>query len=353
MRILILGGTAYLSAAVARQAIVRGHQVSCLARGTACRPPAGANWIRADRDGGPEAYRQVSGQDWDAVIDVAMQPIQVRQALDALADRTGHWTFVSSVSVYSDDATPDQDESGPLHSALSGDRLTELSDFGPAKVACEQAVQLAINSANRSGATDRMHISRPGLIGGPGDRSDRFGYWPARFARRPGTPDQPPDDVLVPDIGDVLTQVIDVDDLAGWLLDAASSATTGILNAVGDPAPFDEVVQLCRRAAEHHGTTVPIPTEFLVDHGAHYWAGPDSLPLWLPAQDVGFGCRSNRAARAAGMRLRPLAETVRRSLQDERRRGLDRERKSGLAARTEERLLNEWRSTRPEQRPAG
>lgn len=330
MRILILGGTAFLSAATARQAVERGHQVTCLARGTNRQPPNGANWIRADRDDGATAYAEVAGSDWDAVIDVARQPGPVREALQALAGRVAHWSLVSTASVYADDSTPDQDESGPLHPAFAEDRFTDLEDYGPAKVACERAVQQAIGDG-------ALHISRAGLIGGPGDGSDRFGYWPARFARSGSDP------VLVPDTPDALTQVIDVDDLAGWLLDAAERSVTGTFNAVGDPAQFAEVLQLARMAAGNKGEQVSVAPDLLVDHGVNYWAGPDSLPLWLPADHTGFGSRSNAAARAAGMQLRPLAETVERSLADERDRGLMRERRAGLTAETEARLLAEIR----------
>jgi nucleoside-diphosphate-sugar epimerase len=169
MRILILGGTAFLSAATARHARERGHHVSCLARGTTARPPAGTSWVRADRDNGPEAYQEVSGteQQWDAVIDVAMQPIQVRQALDALAGRVGHWTFVSTLSVYADESVPGQDESAELHPPLESDRFTELNDYGPAKVACEEAIRAAVG--------ERAHIlSR---------RSDRRTRGPQRPGR--------------------------------------------------------------------------------------------------------------------------------------------------------------------------
>ena len=75
----------------------------------------------------------------------------------------------------------------------------------------------------------------------------------------------------------------------------------------------------------------------------NYWAGPDSQPLWLPPGHEGFAARSNAAAIAAGLRLRPWTRTLADSLEDERRRGLDRERKAGLNPDTERRLLGEWR----------
>lgn len=333
MRILILGGTAFLSAATARTALERGHRVTCLARGTTSRPPDGAVWVRADRDSAPEAYDDVSGQDWDAVIDVATQPIQVRQALQALAARTRHWTFVSTISVYAEDTQPGADESAAVHQPLEADRFTDVTDYGPAKVACEDAVRSMIG--------DRAHICRAGLIAGPGDRSDRVGYWPARFARNHDQDDQ----VLVPDVTDE-TQLIDVDDLAAWLVDAAEQGVAGTFNATGEPTPLPTVLQLAAQVAGHRGRMIAVEPRFLLDHGVSYWAGPDSLPLWVPESEKGFGNRSIAAAQQHGLRLRAVEQTLARALDHERLLGLDRERRSGLAPDTERDILSAWTTSR-------
>ncbi len=100
MRILVLGGTAFLSAEIARQALAAGHDVTCLARGTASAPPDGATWLRADRSQGKAAYEGAAGSGgWDAVVDVSRDPDQAREALEALAGSARHWTFISSCSV--------------------------------------------------------------------------------------------------------------------------------------------------------------------------------------------------------------------------------------------------------------
>lgn len=335
MRILILGGTAFLSAATARLALERGHQVTCLARGATSRPPEGVAWVRSDRDE-PGAYDDVADRDWDAVIDVAMQPVHVRQALTALADRTGHWTFVSTASVYADETRPGQDESAPVHRPLEADRFTDMTDYGPAKVACENAVREVVG--------DRAHIARAGLIAGPGDSSDRVGYWPARFAR------DSDDQVVVPDVS-ADTQLIDVDDLAAWMLHAAERGIAGIFNATGDPVPLVDVLELVARVTGHRGEMITVDPAFLVDHGVGYWAGPDSLPLWVPGDYTGFGNRSVAAAVRTGLRLRPLEQTLARALDHERNLGLDRDRKAGLTAATEQRVLAAWQRERNSAAP--
>ena len=226
MRILVLGGTAFLSAEIAGQAVAAGHQVTCLARGSAGQPPSGAAWTRADRSLGANAYAGVSG-DWDAVIEVARDPDPAQGALDALAQRAGHWTFVSSCSVYADHSMPGAAEDAALLPALASGTQSTAENYGESKVAIEGAALAA--------AGGRVHVCRAGLIGGPGDGSDRYGYWPGRFARDSGP-------VIVPDIDADPTQVIDVRDLAAWILLAAEQGTSGVLNAVGDQVPFGQYV---------------------------------------------------------------------------------------------------------------
>lgn len=335
MRILVLGGTAFLSAEIARQAVAAGHDVTCLARGTQSAPPDGATWLQADRSQGTAAYAGalaaagtgaagVDAARWDAVIDVSRDPVQAREALEVLAGAARHWTFVSSCSVYADHSVPGAAEDAVLLPPLAAGTALSPDNYGEAKS--------AIESWTRELAGDKAHLCRAGLISGPGDSSDRYGYWPARFAR-----DSEP--VLIPDIPTDATQVIDVRDLAAWVLAAAAAGVTGALNAVGETVPFAAYLEESRQLAEGQTDVVAVPAEWLAAHGVNYWSGPDSLPLWLPPGNEGFAARSNDAARAAGLRIRPWMDTVRDTLADERLRGLGRERKAGLSPETERRLL--------------
>ncbi|KUM32840.1 NAD-dependent epimerase/dehydratase family protein [Arthrobacter sp. EPSL27] len=329
MRILVLGGTAFLSAEIARQALAAGHDVTCLARGSTSAPPDGATWLREDRSQGAAAYSAAAGGRWDAVVEVSRDPGQAREALEALAGSARHWTFVSSCSVYADHSVPGAGEDAEVLAPLAAGTEPGADTYGEAKATIEQW------TAELAG--DKAHVCRAGLISGPGDGSDRYGYWPARFARGAGP-------VLVPDIPADATQVIDVRDLAAWILAAAENGTTGTLNAVGDPVTFAAYLEEARRLAGG-AEVVAAPPDWLAARGANYWAGPDSFPLWLPPKHEGFAARSGAAARAAGLRTRPWPETLRDTLADERRRGLDRERKAGLSPDTERRLLAEHLAT--------
>lgn len=230
-RLLVLGGTSWLGGALAALAVGRGHHVTCLARGESGTVPAGATHVRADR-WSPGAYRGVSNQDWDAVLDVSWQPELVRAALTALAPHSRHWVYVSSISAYADHATPDADESAALLDAWRGSGEAGVEAYPSAKVSCETSCRALV-------AHDQLLIARAGLIVGYGDRSDRFGYWPTRFARASDG-----DEVLAPPPG-MAVQVVDVVDLACWLLDAAERRLAGTLDAVGPAVTFTDVLAAC------------------------------------------------------------------------------------------------------------
>jgi 2'-hydroxyisoflavone reductase len=324
MNILILGGTAWVGREAARQALARRHLVTCLARGESGAVADGATLVRADRRD-PGAYDEVRGRDWDAVLEVSWQPGLVRSALAALADRARHWSYVSSVNAYAANDVPGADESAPLAEPTDADQA-DGDQYGPAKVACEQA------SASACG--DRLLIARPGLIGGPGDSSGRSGYWPARSARAPR------EAMLVPDTPDVATQVIDVRDLVAWLLDAAEGTVTGAFNAVGPVVPFGEWIDLSRSAGGHTGPIRYAPADWLLKQGVGQWAGADSLAMWLvePGYE-GWSTRDGAAAQRAGLRHRPRTDLIAATLAWEREQGLERDRGAGLSPARERELI--------------
>jgi len=328
MRTLVLGGTAWLGGHVATTALAAGHHITCLARGKAGAVPPGVDFVRADRDGA-DAYRAVAGDEWDAVIDVSRQPGQVRRAVDALADRAGSFVYVSSGNVYADHGTPGADESAALLPPLDGDVMESMDTYGPAKVACERHV------LNAFGA-DRSLIARVGLIGGPGDTSGRTGYWPLRF-HRPAAADG---SVLVPDVPHLSTQVIDVRDLATWLVDAGERGLSGIFNVVGETIPLSKHLSTARAVAGHTGPLVAVDPDWLQAHEVAPWMGERSLPLWLPTPEyAGFSARDGSAARAAGLVHRPLAETLADTLAWELTRDPDGPRRAGLTDEDERELL--------------
>lgn len=315
MRVLVLGGTGWLGRTVVRELLDAGTDVTCSARGTSGAVPDGARLVRADRRA-PGALDGLHG-DWDDVVELSSDPELVEPALDALADRAAHWTLVSTVSVYARNDEPDADESA---------RLVEPQDptaYADAKVRAERS------SAARLGS--RLLIGRPGLIVGPGDPSDRFGYWPARFCRGGR--------VLAPTPTERFVQVVDVADLAGWIGHAGRIGHTGVVNAVGPAVPMVEFFERTAAVADTESELVAVDDDVLLDHDVHHWAGPRSLPLWLPRSDTAFAQRSGQAFVASGGHVRPLEETLAEVLEDERARGPERPRRSGLTPAEEDAVL--------------
>jgi nucleoside-diphosphate-sugar epimerase len=300
MKILVLGGTAWLGHHIAATAISRGHDVTCLARGSGA--PEGARLVNADRDD-DDALSILADDRWDAVVDVARQPGHVRRAVRDLEARADRFIFVSTGNVYLSQEAIGVDETAELNAPLHVDHFDSPDDYGPAKVACENAVLDAFG-------TDRTLIARAGLIGGPDDPTGRTTYWPWRFAH-PAVGGA----VLVPDAPDLPTSVIDVRDLAEWLVRCAETGTSGVFNAMGLSTLFPDHIAAAREAAESDTQAVAAPEGWLLDKGVSEWAGDRSLPLWLSDKTwYGMGARSVSREEAAGLTFRPLVETLRDGL---------------------------------------
>lgn len=323
MDVLLLGGTGWLGGEIARAALSRGHAVTALARGSGV--PDGVTLVRADRTEAG-AYEGVADRDWDLVLDVVHQPGLVGSAVEALGERAARWVYVSSGSVYRTTEAPAGDETDPTHDPLEGDRA-EPEQYAGAKVACENLVL--------GGLGDHAVIARAGLIGGKGDRSDRFGYYPAAFARAGGEP------VLLPAIAETTVQTVSAADLAAWLVTAGTTpGVHGIYDTYGEPIRFSDLTAIARSAGGHTGEVVEADPDWLSSCGVGYFMGPRSLPFWLPAGHELSVTRPSARAREAGLSWRPYRRLVDEALTDERALGFDRERRAGLTRAEELELLD-------------
>lgn len=297
VKILVLGGSVFLSKSVATDAVARGHDVTCATRGTSGPVPDGAAFVAWDRnDPVPD---ELADTTYDAVVDVARIPSWVRTGVAAFPG--AHWVFVSTVNVYADDSVPGGAPATlPLRQPQPEDvDLAEEPDaYGPMKVACEQVVRAGAGS---------WTVIRPGLIVGPDDPTGRFTYWPVRLADGGAAlAGGDPEDRM---------QVIDVRDLAAWIVSCAESRTPGDYDGVGEVLPLGDLLAQVGAGVAGHARLTWVPQEFLTEQGVEPWMGPEALPLWLPRPEYdGLGSHDPAPSRAAGLALRPLADTARDTL---------------------------------------
>ncbi len=323
MELLIIGGTRFLGRALSALALERGHALTLFHRGqTAPELFPMARHILGDRR---SELARLEGS-WQAVIDTCgYVPRQVRKSARWLRGRCASYCFISSISVYRDQDRPGLAEDAPVatwEEAWEVDELA-LERYGALKAACEQAVTEAWG--------DQGLLIRPGLIVGPHDPTDRFTWWPRRFARGGRVP--------VPEPRTAPLQWIDVRDLAAFILDRVESGQGGSFNATGplEPCSAERFLAGC---ADGAGAAAPVwvPRSFLAAHDVQLWR---DLPVFAPDEAAGLGAVDIGRAAAAGLKTRPLAETVRATLDWDRARGLPALR-GGLEAAREEELLALW-----------
>jgi 2'-hydroxyisoflavone reductase len=328
MRILLLGGPKFLGRHIIEAALARGHQLTLFNRGQT-NPDLypQVEKLRGNRDGGLDALQ---GRSWEAVIDTCGYiPRVVGASAQLLAQAAEHYSFISSISVYSSFRSVGMDESGPL-GKLEDESVEEITGetYGPLKVLCEQAVEKHFQGR-------ALHV-RAGLIVGPNDPTDRFTYWPARVSRG--------GQVLAPGHPGYLVQFIDVRELAEWVVRMAELRQAGAYNVTGPdvPLPLGDLLQASQAVSGSAAEVTWVSEEFLLEQKVAPWS---DIPLWIPDSDpdaVGFSTVSCARALALGLRFRPLEDTLRATLEFANSRPVDWVWRAGLTAERESELLRLW-----------
>jgi 2'-hydroxyisoflavone reductase len=304
MKLLVIGGTSFVGRAFVERAAVDGHDVTVFHRGEQepdDLPPVAH--VHGDRDGDLD---RLGDGTFDAVVDTSgYVPRVVDASASHLADRTGRYLFVSTTSVYPDDAAAPMNEDSPVHAPPYPDTEDVTAEaYGPLKVACEVAVR------ERFG--DRATIVRPGYIVGPHDPTDRFASWLRRASSgdrmiAPGPPDDP-------------IQVVDVRDLGAFMLQLLSDDRAGAFGVVGPGEPLT-VRAFVETAIDEAGAG----TEAIwVDRDVIFADADEDeryrlFPMWHPEFPGVHRYDASRAI-AAGLEHRPFPETVRDTLAWDRSR---------------------------------
>ncbi len=325
MRILIIGGTVFVGRHLVEVALARGHTVTLFNRGQH-NPELfpTAERIKGDRNGGLDA---LAGRQWDAVIDTCGYiPRSVRESASLLANQVGHYTFISTISVYADYSQAGIDEAAPV-GRLDDPTVEEVTGerYGPLKALCEAAAEAAMPG--------RVLTVRPGLIVGPHDPTDRFPYWPVRVARGGA--------VLAPGDPAQQVQLIDVRDLAEWTIGMVEMNATGIYNATGpaQPLTMQQLLAECNAVADHKADFTWVSEAFLIEQGVGAFI---ELPLWVPAAMAGLEQIDCQKAIKAGLAFRPLATTIADTLAWHSTRPADHQWRGGLTDVRETQLLQTW-----------
>lgn len=302
MRILIMGGTWFLGRTLVEQALERGWAVTTFTRGRSGRPVAGAESVRGDRTDPDDLVRLSQHGPWDAVVDTSGQePATVLSAARALESQAARYVYVSTVNVYQGWPTdPLTDDSPVLESrpelAAEGEAIPEglvpAAVYGVRKSGCEQA-------AVQTFGHGRSLVLRPGVILGPYEYVGRL-PWLLRRMERGGR-------VLAAGDPDRTIQPIDVRDLTAFTLDAVEAGQGGSMNATAPVghATYGELLRTCRDVTSGRAELAWVDDDWLAAQDVTPWS---EIPLWRTT--AGAWAISSTRAEAAGLRARPLAETV-------------------------------------------
>ena len=324
LRILTLGGTGFIGPHMVREALRRGHEVSLFNRGrTDDDMFPDLQTFLGDRDNNLDALK---GHEWDAVIDNSgYVPRHVADSARLLSGAASHYLFVSSISAYASFRVANHEDS-PL-ATMPDESVEEVTNetYGPMKALCEKM------AANEFGE-DRLTILRPTYICGPGDRTDRYTYWPVRTMRGgkmlwPGRPSDP-------------IQIIDVRDLANFTIDCIEQRTTGTYNTVTPPGEFTmgDLLEDCVAVTGAEMAPQWVSADFLGEHDALQY-----MPIWssTEGEESKAALVSGARAFAKGMKNRPTRETARDTIEWWRTLPADRTAtlRAGLSPEKETELL--------------
>lgn len=305
MKILVLGGTWFLGRAVAQAALDRGWSVSAFNRGRSGAAPGGTREIHGDRTAKEDMVALAQHGPWDAVIDTSASELAPRdvlagaRVLEPVADK---YVYTSTVNAYQGWPNEPLTESsavldGPADADVEYGRLPANWDgpdwyYGRQKAGAERASLAAFGA-------ERVSILRPGVILGPGEYVGRLPWW-LRRAEKGGA-------ILAPGDPNKAIQPVDVRDVAAFALDRAVSPHGGAFNVTAPIGreTMNGFLTACVQVTGGVGHLIWTPDDLLIEHDVQQWT---ELPLWRTHAGV-WNIDSSRA-QDAGLRCRPLAETV-------------------------------------------
>lgn len=299
VRILILGGTAFVGRTVVQAALARGWSVTTFNRGITGTDAPGVHVVHGDRELSADVARAAAAGPWDAVVDTSgYVPRNVLEVASLLAPMTAHYVFVSTVSVYAgwpsvplterSPVLPCPPDAGPDFGADVEDGPTS---YGYQKSGCEAAARVAFG--------ERLTVLRPGVVLGPWEYVGRLPWWLRRIAAGGR--------VVAPGAAGRSVQPVDVRDVAEFALSCAERRLGRVFNVTAPVGrdTFGGLLQTCQQVTGSDAELVWVPDEQLLAAGVRQWS---ELPLWRVAEGV-WRVDSSLAA-GAGLTCRSQRETV-------------------------------------------
>lgn len=336
LNILILGGTSFLGPHQIDYALKRGHKITTFTRGKS-KPTVHQDIfdqvesLVGDRKDNLEALK---GRKWDVVIDNSGRDVTWTEATaELLKDNVDLYVYTSSTGVfypYTKDSYLESDEVLLEEPEGIEDEDVKIEYwYGVMKANSELA-------AIRHFGEDRTIVVRPTYMLGPGDKTDRFTYWPVRLAQG--------GQIFAPGKSTDPVQYIDVRDVAEWMIRLIEEKNTGTYNAVGpaEATDMEGFLAAIKPAFETEVEWVRVEDyEFLKEQGVPYL-----IPWILPeGNQAGSALASTAKAKANGITYRDFAQTVRdihewwvSDAVDEERRAAFLEGEDGIMA-AEQRIL--------------
>jgi nucleoside-diphosphate-sugar epimerase len=331
MRLLVLGGTRFVGWTVVMAGLGLGWDVTAFNRGLSGPDAPGVRVLRGDRTQTVDVARLAGAGPWDVVVDTSgYVPREVLAVCERLEPVTGHYVFMSTVSVYRGwPVEPLSESSEVLYCPRNAgpDYGEDVEDgptrYGYQKSGCELAV------AETFGPQRHTNL-RPGVVLGPREYVGRLPWWLRRVAAG-GT-------VLGPGSPERTIQPVDVRDVAAFTLWAAEQGISGSYNVAAPigAATFGGMLQACAEVTGSAAEFVWVPDERLVAEGVRQWS---EMPLWRTFP--GVWQVDSSAASARGLSCRPLGDTVADTWAwlQESPEGLDDERAGEIGISRE----SEWR----------
>jgi len=336
-RILVLGGTFFLGPALVEAAMAEGHTVTLFNRGIT-NPDLFPHLekLRGFRgnDAGDQDFSSLAQRHFDVAVDVwPNDPVTVTSAAEFLKDRVGHYLYVSSVAAYDgkEFTRAGIEENAPMEPWDGPGR-----NYNRGKAESERRLHAIFG--------EKISIVRPGPIKGVRDTTPDLLTWLARA--------QSGDRHIAPGDGSDQVEMVDVKDVARFLMLAINRSLRGTFNLTGRPVSFRDFLNACNAATLSEAQFVWIPQDFLHQHGLEtddalgLFAG--NFPFWRPSgAKPGLWQVSSEKAFHAGWQTRPFRETALDCLASFRSQGETLDWSDFLSPDKENQVLDAWEHRSP------